>query len=105
MRPDRKPARAHPRAKSNFITAGITLGSQPSAALATIVAAFGLIGAAALVRGGAVGRLRAKLSGGDRLTAVTRFAVATAIIALAAGVVLVLTGLAFASIKFFRLGV
>ena len=71
-----------------FIGAGITLGSQPGAALPTIVAAFGLIAIAALVRGGALLKLCTKLSGGDRLSAVTRFAVAAAITALVAGVLL-----------------
>src|SRR6516162_6311332 len=59
-----------------FIGAGITLDSQPGAALPTIVAAFGLIAIAALVRGGALLKLCTKLSGGDRLSAVTRFAAA-----------------------------
>lgn len=69
-----------------FVIVGVTLGSQPGLALEVLAASLGLIGAAALVRGGAIGTLRARLSQGDRLGAATRYAVAIAIAALAAGV-------------------
>jgi len=63
---------------------GAALVSQPGTEMLAAVACFGLIGFAALVRGGAVVALNAKLARGDRLFATTRYAAVAAAAALAA---------------------
>jgi hypothetical protein len=68
-----------------FLFAGTTLASQPGAEVRAVVACFGLIGAAALVRGGALAALHARLTAGGRRSAVTRYAVVITVVALGAG--------------------
>lgn len=71
-----------------FLALGAAFVSQPSAEMLVVAACFGLIGAAALVRAGAILRLNDKLVHGNRLSAATRYAVFAAAAALAAAGVL-----------------
>jgi hypothetical protein len=67
-----------------FLLLGAALVSQPGNEVLAAAACLGLIAIAALVRGGAVVALNAKLARGDRLFAATRYAAAAAAAALAA---------------------
>ncbi|HVR46363.1 MAG TPA: hypothetical protein VMT95_06970 [Candidatus Binatia bacterium] len=63
---------------------GAAFASQPGSELLAVAACFGLVVAAALVRGGAILSVNAKLLHGDRLSVATRYAVVAAVVALAA---------------------
>jgi hypothetical protein len=68
-----------------FLLLGAALVSQPGTEVLAAAACFGLIGIAALARGGAIVAFNAKLARGNRLVAATRYAAAAATAALAAG--------------------
>jgi len=63
---------------------GAGFAAEPGSELIAIGACFGLIVVAALARGGAFAAVNAWLRRGDRLSAATRYAVAAAVVALAA---------------------
>ncbi len=67
-----------------FLLLGAALVSQPGTEVLAVAACFGLIGFAALARGGAIVAFNAKLARGDRLFAATRYAAVAATAALAA---------------------
>ncbi len=62
---------------------GAAFVSEPGSEVLAVAGCFGLIVAAALVRGGAIAAVNARLRRGDRLAAATRYAVAAAVAALA----------------------
>jgi hypothetical protein len=62
---------------------GAAFASEPGSEVLAVAACFGLIAAAALVHGGAIGAANARLRGGGGLSAATRYAVVAAVAALA----------------------
>jgi hypothetical protein len=77
-----------------FLLLGAALVSQPGTEVLAGAACFGLIGIAALARGGALAALNARLARGDRLSAATRYAAVAAVAALAASALLASQGAA-----------
>ncbi len=63
---------------------GAAFASQPGSEVLAVAACFGLVAAAAIVRGGAIAAVNAKLSRGDRLAVAARYAVVAAVVVLAA---------------------